>query len=512
MAELKAHMKSITSGMPRIDMQALQIADAVKSWVKPANWDSKQRNSFPFKVTADFTDDSFQKFMQVRRLKADTRTIYMLAMSRVAFIVEPVDGSELDVPNIALNIFRSKLFEQLQDLPALAEAHSPTRQIVVALGHYSVMTKLRFQAAGDGNAAQMVDNLIEGVLVPWGKRCSFAASLSSDKRYLSDGLLIAAFHTPQKLNSVAFNQYMELISIHNAVVVQKTHILTHMILFKATACVIQGFYTNGPPSRSMELQTLPRLTIDDFLNDTTVDYFTYSNYKTFHIYGKGGKIVFDANRKAFALYREIVDSNPGLYLDADPEVFHFFQRQKISVASCLRAVSASENLEPPLKVNLCRKVYAVWAKTGKTTSHIGDEKPGELFAMVARNDKHGLKTADKIYAALTPAEDARLARHCFNRLMGQPVEFPTNAEWEEQGRPLDEIMLKIKHVDTTCEDDEEDEDMDCLAAENEVDDDQWDAVLHADTATGKLGATAKASPKPKVLTNYDGQRNNDLSF
>ena len=57
-------------------------------------------------------------------------------------------------------------------------------------------------------------------------------------------------------------------------------------------------------------------------------------------------------------------------------------------------------------------------------------------------DKHDISTASKIYAALTPAQDAKLAKHCFLKIMGQPIEFPSHCEWLARGRSLHEIIRR----------------------------------------------------------------------
>jgi hypothetical protein len=481
LAELKAFMEGHASSTPRVKLQALAIDVGYASWVVPEAWKGKHRNNFPFKETSH-QDEDYDKFMEVRRLKPETRKMYMRGMARFVMVVRPSDDTALDCPNILVNVFRSGLFQKLQELPILSDSYSCTRQTVVALGHFAVMTKLRYQAAGDVHGAQIIDQVINGVLSPWGKRCSASQKESAQAKYVEDAKLIASFHTPQRLKQVAHNQYLELVAIHRAVCVDKTHELTDAILFKATSCVIAGWYTNAQPGRSMELQTLPRKTVDEFLAAEDVEYFSYSNYKTFRIYGAGGKWVCPANRQAFSLYREIVDTAPHLHAGADPENSYFFQRQTISVHTCLRSASVTEKLDPPLKVNLTRKVYAVWAKLNKTTAHDGEDAE-DLFAKVARSDKHKFGTAAAIYGAITPEEDARLSKHCFYRLMGEPVPFPSTSDWETHGRSLDDVMSRCRGEDVGQGAEEgEEEELDIESLVGNYDDeavDEWADVLGA---------------------------------
>ena len=171
----------------------------------------------------------------------------------------------------------------------------------------------------------------------------------------------------------------------------------------------------------------------EFLETKNSECIPFSNYKTTKVYGIGGKWVNAPNRQALGMYREILDIAPEFVEDDDPQNIYFFQKQTISVCNCLRAASREEKLYPKLGVNVLRKVVAVWAKLNKTTDNKG-ESAEELFAKVARADNHLLFTAEKDYAALTPEEHARLSKHCFFRLMGEPQPFPSFNAWKKKGR------------------------------------------------------------------------------
>ena len=152
-------------------------------------------------------------------------------------------------------------------------------------------------------------------------------------------------------------------------------------------------------------------------------------------------------------------------------------------------------------------MYAKWAKQGTTTAHKGEtgESAEELFAKVARSDKHKISLADEVYAALTPEEDARLSKHCFHRLMGQSVAFPSTDEWKEQGRPIEEIVAKARHDRVIAEarggaddEEEEDEEFDAVGADCETDPtDDWVDILDL-TSDSEKNADAPASRNPQT--------------
>jgi len=164
-------------------------------------------------------------------------------------------------------------------------------------------------------------------------------------------------------------------------------------------------------------------------------------------------------------------------------------------------VSSTEKLDPPIRVNLARKVAAVWALLGKTTEHggVGDE---DLFKKVALCDKHGYGTAKKIYAALTPAEDAKLSKHGFLKLMGDPIEFPTASEWEQRGRSVEDILAKASLQNITIEPGEEEPDL----SDN---DDDWSKVLDAkDNRTTEKKTTSKDRAAQEGERAKDGREKN----
>lgn len=66
--------------------------------------------------------------------------------------------------------------------------------------------------------------------------------------------------------------------------------------------------------------------------------------------------------------------------------------------------------------------------------------PATFELIHAPADKHRLSTAEAIYAAITPEDYAQLSKHCYLRLMGEPVQFPSTDEWKQLGRSIEELM------------------------------------------------------------------------
>ena len=67
-----------------------------------------------------------------------------------------------------------------------------------------------------------------------------------------------------------------------------------------------------------------------------------------------------------------------------------------------------------------------------------------LFAILARMDRHSGTVADKIYAALSSKKQSKLSAYAFRRIMGEPVEFPTHADWRREGQSMNEIMKRAE--------------------------------------------------------------------
>ena len=56
------------------------------------------------------------------------------------------------------------------------------RLTVLALGHSSIMTKLRLRSVCDMHGAQAIDQVIKGILNPWNKRCTAAQKQVSARK------------------------------------------------------------------------------------------------------------------------------------------------------------------------------------------------------------------------------------------------------------------------------------------------------------------------------------------
>ena len=499
LVKLRTLMLSLASGKPRAAVQNLSIRNECLIFDWPKNAAGKLKHPWPFgRVTLIF-DNDFNKFMSARGLKGNTRHVYMLALSRFQSLFEGEDGCEVKRDNLLLSVWGNNLFEAVRGLRVLADWYSCTRQIVHALGHAAVMNKLRYQAANDTNAASSMSQLIDGYLAPWTKLCSAAQKLSSGKKYTTDSIIIESqYPSKDRLRQFARSCYLDLRSIHDAVCGTGKQTLTLQLLFKATACVMGGLYTNSPPGRSMELETLERSVIETFRAGDD-DWFPYDNYKTSKVYGTGGKWVGAANKKAFALYKDIVDSNPEIVPNAQDPDACFFQRHPISVFSCLRAASLAHNLDLHIKVNLARKAYAVWAKMGNTETESGDVDD-DLFAKVARVDKHSEQMAGQVYATLTPKQDATMAEYCFIRLMGWQVPFPSDEEWAIDGRAVEQILAKHRSDDGNAEAEYEDEPdfIDLVDSDTGEVDADWAAVLNAGEVADEQGSAVPLSRHPKA--------------
>ena len=306
----------------------------------------------------------------------------------------------------------------------------------------------------DGNAAPVGTGDMDR-LRTW--RRSLAAVVTSqdavhketqNKKYMEDALLIEKYHTPAGLKAIAFSQYLDLMTIHEAVCKTQTHQLTDQVLFKATACVITALYTNAPPRCPMEWESLLKIVMDDFLAVEDVDWFAFHH----GTYGNDGVWIHASNRRALVLYREIVDTTPTIRANIGPYGLCFFQKQNISVHSYLKCTSSTEKLEPPIRANVQRKVWAAWAKSHEKNDHKCEEGPHGLSADVARSVLEHMSDA-----APTPEENAELSKRCFLSLMGEPMNFPTLSDWKECGRRLPDILASMPSNYDAEDNEEEDE-------------------------------------------------------
>ena len=202
------------------------------------------------------------------------------------------------------------------------------------------------------------------------------------------------------------------------------------------------------------------------------------------------------------LYNEIVEASKHVWSERDPDRKFFFQSSPIAVHTCLRSTSRILKVDPALKVNELRKLFAVWAKMGKTADHKGleGESAEELFAKVALADKHRLTTAEAIYAAITPEQYAQLSKHCFLRLMGEPIEFPSTSEWKQFGRSIQELMPRGLSTQEPEDDDVED---------RQLEQDLADLLSDDDIEPDKSAGGEDNADWINVLAKYDAAQGDD---
>lgn len=266
-----------------------------------------------------------------------------------------------------------------------------------------------------------------------------------------------------------------------------------------------------------------------FLADPSKRYLESDKYKTVGKYGTKGMPIIGGNRTAFQLYAEILEAASEVKSTADPDRKYFLQVQPVSIHNLLKSVCRDVGCEDkPLKVNLLRKMFARMARKGDTSDHKGleGETAEELFRKVARGNKHTGPVADKIYAVLTPEEDAMLSEHNFLRIIGEPVKFPTDDEWKEFGPPLD-VITKNRHneveedvPDSDAEDDDDDKiaaelfgsgdaymNVDEVHEEEDVPDEDLDHILALceDAAFAVQSTATPAKPKRRVLRAQNSQ-------
>ena len=284
--ELKAMMQQSYSGKPKWKLQSLRLNAEWQNWTFPEGWKDRLRKDFPFDAPeVDLSE--LRNYMAGLHLDEDTINKAELAMARFCGMVETVDGSKLDVSNVLVNAAESGIFPDLRTMDLCSSGYSCTLAMVVAMGHFAVMCKIRYQSiTHDANAANIMDNLINNILKPWDKLCRKEANKSKKRKFQRDAKLLQD-HSKDKLRDITRECYFRMITIHDWIVTQGKP-SNAALLFKATANAITPLYTNTQPSRSMELEKMSAQIILDFLADPNSEHVEIKDYKTIDTYAEGG--------------------------------------------------------------------------------------------------------------------------------------------------------------------------------------------------------------------------------
>ena len=248
-------MKKFMSGTPFVEMQKLKIKEDRETFEWSEASKKKNRRQFPFKAP-QLNYEVLSEFLIARDLKKKSRNIHLQSFDRFVDTFETVDPeAKLDLDNILINVYSSDLFPKLMTLPLFDSQCTFSVKLVKTLGHVAGMAKSVFYK-DDQKAREKISQIIEDCLTPWSERCYKAKKERDAKKGAKDAETLSNYHSRETLKGVGFFSYLCLMTIHHHVCKTKDVKLTLSLLFKATSFLVAAVYTNSPPSRSMEIETL----------------------------------------------------------------------------------------------------------------------------------------------------------------------------------------------------------------------------------------------------------------
>ena len=248
-------MKKFMSGAPSVEQQKLKIKEDWESFTWSEAARKKDRRKYPYKPP-QLKYEPLAQFLIARGLKEKSRKIHLQSFERFVDMFETVDPREtLNVNNILINVYMSDLFPKLTTMQLLEPNFTFSLKLVKTLGHAAGMAKSVFYKR-DEKARNTIDQIIEDNLGPWSEVCYKARKEREGRKGDKDAEILSNYHSRDKLKEVALFCYLCLKTIHYHVCDAKDIELNRSLLFKAVSYFVGALYSNTPPSRSMEIETL----------------------------------------------------------------------------------------------------------------------------------------------------------------------------------------------------------------------------------------------------------------
>lgn len=175
----------------------------------------------------------------------------------------------------------------------------------------------------------------------------------------------------------------------------------------ATAMMVGIIYLNGFAGRSKEWQLMRLDTVREAISAGR-NFVVCTEHKTAAVYGDLIKYLAPGTMAAIQDYIDLPKGDSGKFLEPG-----FGSKSgAASVHTCLRRFCKVYMPEhEAVGVNLLRKW---WHSTMKAEGN-------NAMKFVARLDAHSESIADKVYAVSTPEQDAHVAKHLVDVLLGGPV-------------------------------------------------------------------------------------------
>lgn len=439
------------------------VADA-KAW-KPTADEDRERTSWPLRDVdeADYAHfdpaGSFKSFLaNVKKHDGITVDQYTTAMARFLSLLDPDGFNERKIDKILLECWSSNVFQELEPLPLWSPVYGFTRHMVVTLSHLAAFSKIEAVRNDDLLRAAKIDSLITTVIQPKMKQCSAARKEQREKKKSRDADRLKVMMQPSErvvmmrkcmLDAMTMQKHFE----------QDDIVMTHTDYHIMNVGLQTVLYGNQPPGRSKEWQNQNADATRSYLDDPAKVSLKMASDKVMKIYGEMVKWLADGTRQHMKLYDKVLAQSEKL---EGVTAMTFLRRKggkKVNVHISLRAAQRVYKTGP-YAVNLLRKSFATATKRKDIAARI-----------VASVQRHRPETMEDNYVAHTDEDKALDSKFAWIGFFGEPASFPTEDEWQQDGRSYEELVAAFNGAH---QQDEEDDGKDCNEHGEEEDRDDED--------------------------------------
>lgn len=411
------------------------IADDAKSWV-PAESGARhvQRHAWPLLSRTDLDFGDFHNYLiATKGLKESSADQHIQKLQYFfglfSFAEEPVSHI-----GFVASLYKTGILSELLALPILDPGKGTTRNVLAALEHFANHLQLICGRRNLRESARVIGQLRVEILEPFKKRISKARVAARAKKNAIDAELLSKVPAVDVLQEGVKQSMHDLNTLW--LKYRKATTVPWNVRFAVNVALAGITFYNTYGGRPGEWSSMLRQKVLELI-DGGGDFLVIDDHKTVEKYGPLGRWMPDGNVQAM---RRAVN----LHLPESQLLFASHTaapNKKLMMSTLLKKWSSVYTPGyPAFLPTLIRKWYST------ATQYEEDKK--KVFKLLCDMDGHTTKVGKENYLIPNPEQHARTARSAFEFVVGEPVQWPSEANLAAAVHCSDARLAKHFYVGT----------------------------------------------------------------
>ena len=417
LAPLQSEVRELASSMAKRGIEEpvpeMSITADARAW-KP-DVIRGERNDWELEPNAavDLTD--FEHYLQTRAgLVEKSKAAYTQKLRYFLGLFDLPDG--FSHVGFAAGLFSTGIMEDLLALPIMQPSLPLTRSIMASVSHFCKFVLAKCDRLRLDEAARCIRLLQSDIFGPLRKLTSKHKKFGATRKGMRDSAKIKNFAPWDTVRTALKNG---MIDMHTIAAMFGDQGLPWQLKRAINVIMTSLVYLNSFAGRPGEWESMERRVMENVV-EAGVGLLTVEDHKTDYKYGTLGRYLPPGNMEAA---RHVLRCHPqGSELFLDPP------------KASTEHVSASDMIKKFCSVYLPNYQALTPTQLRKFfTSKLKRDTDNDLaFKMLCEIDGHTPQVADAHYVLPDPEADAAFAKDLFEKVVGEPVEWPSEGELQSE--------------------------------------------------------------------------------